>query len=115
MSNLLQKLKNRWHIETNIQLLIIITVFALTGSSSVYFSEKIKGWVEQLEVFSSFTLTIIKWVFIVTPVYVVLLVMIGTLLGQRVFFVNFAKKMLGGIGRLFGIGGKKSNDSLSSH
>lgn len=115
MLNFLQKLKKRWHIETNIQLLVIIIVFALTGSSSVYVSEKIKDWIEQLEVFSGFSLTAIKWIFIVTPVYVTLLVIIGTLFGQRMFFVNFAKKMLSGIGRLFGIGGKKSNDSLSSH
>ncbi len=103
MTGFLQNLKKRWSIETNIQLLIIIIVFALTGSSSVYVSEKITMGIGQFGWFNDFWLTIIKWVFIVTPVYVVLLVVIGTLLGQRAFFVAFAKKMLKGIGRVFGM------------
>lgn len=107
MTNLFQNLKKRWNIETNIQLMIIITAFALTGSSSVYVSEKIKSVIGQGGWFNDFWLTIIKWVFIVTPVYLVLLVTIGTLLGQRVFFVAFAKKMLNSIGRMFGLGREK--------
>ena len=103
MANFLQKIKTRWNIDTNIQLLVIITVFALTGSSSVYVSETIKAGIGQLNWFNDFWLTFIKWIFIVTPVYVVLLVCIGTLLGQRAFFVAFAKKMLKGIGRVFGM------------
>lgn len=104
MANFLQKLKDRWNISTNIQLVVIITAFALTGSSSVYVSEKIKSAIGQLGLFNDFWLTIVKWVFIVTPVYLVLLVTIGSLLGQRTFFVAFAKKMLKGMGKIFGFG-----------
>ncbi|MEZ4886475.1 MAG: DUF6787 family protein [Chitinophagales bacterium] len=106
MNSFFQNLKKRWQITTNTQLLVIITAFALTGSSSVYVSEKIKLGVAHLRWFNDFWLTIIKWVFIVTPVYLVLLVVIGTLLGQGTFFMAFAKKMLKGIGRVFGVNGK---------
>ncbi len=106
MANFLQKLKDRWNISTNVQLVVIITAFALTGSSSVYVSEKIKSALGQLNWLNDFWLTIVKWVFIVTPVYLVLLVTIGSLLGQRTFFVAFAKKMLKGIGKVFGFGKK---------
>jgi len=106
VANFIERLKDRWNIRTNIQLVVIITAFALTGSSSVYVSEKIKTTVGQSGFFNDTLLTIIKWVFIVTPVYLVLLVTIGSLLGQRTFFVAFAKKMLKGMGRVFGLGKK---------
>ncbi|WP_269235283.1 DUF6787 family protein [Flavobacterium flavigenum] len=98
----MNRLKQRWGITSNFQLVIIFIVFAITGSASAWLSrpfcellnitkEDFGGW---------FTLIRLLVIF---PIYQVLLVGIGTLFGQFRFFWNFEKKMLKsmGLGFLF--------------
>ncbi|MFH7002532.1 DUF6787 family protein [Flavobacterium bizetiae] len=98
----MNRLKKRWGITSNLQAIIILIVFAITGSASAWLSrpfcellgitkEDFGGW-----------FTLIR-LLIIFPIYQVLLVAIGTIFGQFRFFWNFEKKMLKnmGLGFLF--------------
>lgn len=90
----IDKLKQRWNISSNWQLLIIFIVFGITGSLSVKLATPVLN-------FFGIDNSLSPWVFwplrilIVFPCYQLLLICIGTLLGQFKFFWNFEKKMWG--------------------
>lgn len=104
----MEKLKKHWGIDSNLQILIIIFVFSITGSSAVYL---VKPVLEILGLsrehfgpsfwFGGFWYYIFRILFIF-PIYQLLLVFFGWLLGQFSFFWNFEKKMLRrlGLGKL---------------
>ncbi|MBZ9778664.1 diacylglyceryl transferase [Psychroflexus sp. CAK8W] len=104
----MKKLKERWGIQSNFQLVIIFIVFAITGSSAAYLAKPVLNFIGlSREVFpehffGGFLYYSIRILFIF-PIYQVLLVVIGTLFGQNKFFWNFEKKMLSrlGLGFLF--------------
>ena len=94
----MEKLKKRWGIESNFQIIIIFIVFAITGSVSAKLAaplteligitkENVSGWV--------------YWpirILLIFPIYQVLLVFFGWLFGQFKFFWAFEKKMLKRLG-----------------
>lgn len=41
---MLGKLKQRWNIKSNFQVIIILVVFAITGSTTVYLKKMIFDW-----------------------------------------------------------------------
>ncbi|PKG44266.1 DUF6787 family protein [Psychroflexus sp. MES1-P1E] len=102
----MNKLKERWSIQSNIQLVIVFIVFAITGSLSAYLAKPILNFFELTRTsfpehffggFGYYSLRIL----IIFPIYQVLLVAIGTLFGQNKFFWNFEKKMLTRLGLAF--------------
>jgi len=104
----MEKLKERWGIDSNLQVVIICVVFAITGSSSVYVAKPFLAWIGLArETFSdSFFGGFMYWslrLLLIFPFYQVLLVIYGWLFGQFRFFWNFEKKMLSrmGLGFLF--------------
>jgi manganese efflux pump family protein len=90
----MKKLKAKWGIQSNLQLIVIFVVFAVTGSSSVYVSTPIFDFFgiskDSLNIFLFYILKII----IVFPVYLVLLLFFGFISGQIKFFWKFEKNML---------------------
>lgn len=95
----MQKLKIRWGIESNFQLLIILFVFAITGSSSVYVAKPFLYYLGMdAAAFSDyFWGPAIYWtlrILLIFPIYQLLLLAYGWLFGQFRFFWNFEKKML---------------------
>lgn len=105
----MQKLKERWGIDNNFQIVIIFIVFAVTGSSSVYVARPFLDAIGfSRDVFPEGILwgglvyTTLR-ILIIFPIYQVLLILFGWLFGQFRFFLNFEKKMLGrlGLGFLF--------------
>lgn len=94
----MNKLKQRWNITSNFQFFIILLVFAITGSTSALIAKPILTFIgitkESVSVWFYYPLYII----IILPIYKVLLLLIGTLAGQRNFFWNFIKKMLDRMG-----------------
>lgn len=94
----MNKLKERWGIESNFQVAIILIVFAVTGSTASYIGKPILGFLNITpETFHSgiyWTLRLVT-LFIM---YQFLLVFFGWLFGQHAFFWNFEKKMLSRIG-----------------
>ncbi len=90
----MKKLKEKWGIESNFHLIIILIVFSITGSLSAWAAKPLTDFVG-LE--KSITSAWIYWpvrIFIIFPLYQVLIVLIGTLFGQYKFFWAFEKKML---------------------
>ena len=90
---LINKIKARWRIKSNLQLLIIFVVFSITGLTATWISRPILDFIgikqAAISVWVYWPLRII----IIFPMYQVLLLIIGTIFGQSNFFKNFIKKM----------------------
>jgi manganese efflux pump family protein len=84
--------KERWNIKSNWQLIVILVVFAVTGSSAAYLSKPILSalGLSRDNPWIYYPLYII----LIFPVYQVLLVSFGFIFGQFTFFWAFEKKML---------------------
>ena len=98
----MDKLKERWGIESNLQIVIIFIVFAINGSIAVYLANPLT---HLIGISKETTAPYIYWpirIFVVFVVYQVTLVIVGTLFGQKKFFWNMEKKMLQrmGLGKL---------------
>lgn len=91
--NFFDKLKQRWQITSNFQLLVIIIVFAITGSTSAWVTKPLLMYFG-IDKSNGLLLYWVLRILILFPIYQVLLVFIGTLLGQHKFFWAFEKKML---------------------
>ena len=98
----MEKLKQRWGVESNFQLTVIFIVFAITGSASAMVSKPICLWLGITKEDFGFLFTPIRLI-LIFPLYQVLLVSIGFLFGQFAFFWKFEKKLLRklGLGFLF--------------
>jgi hypothetical protein len=86
--------KQRWNIKSNWQLLIIVVVFALTGSSAAFIIKPL------LALFDITKGTVAAWIYyplyliLIFPIYQFLLVCFGFVFGQFTFFWAFEKKLL---------------------
>lgn len=86
-----EKLKRRWNIASNFQVIIIMVIFAITGSTTVIVKKLIfdligitpetRLWVE-----------VPVYIAVILTVYNILLQLVGWLFGQFKFFLNFEKK-----------------------
>ena len=90
----MKKLKQRWGIESNWQLFVILLVFSVTGYSSLVIAKPILSLVGLSQETTN------PWVYrplrllLIFPFYQVLIVLYGWLFGQFKFFWDFEKKML---------------------
>ncbi|MDR2813793.1 MAG: hypothetical protein LBB79_03945 [Prevotellaceae bacterium] len=90
--NYFERFKQRWSIESNRQLAIVFVAFGLTGFCTL----GVKKFLLPLFGVSPETpiyLRIIAEVLIILPAYQVLLIIVGSLLGQYKFFKGFLRKM----------------------
>ncbi len=94
----MEKLKQRWGITSNFQLVVIFIVFAVTGSSSAYLSKPVLEWMGFTKDIVSLWLYYPLYLILIFPIYQVLLLFFGFISGQFKFFWWFEKKMLKGIG-----------------
>jgi hypothetical protein len=105
----MSKLKERWGITSNFQLVIIILVFAINGSLSARISAFLMGLIgfdkENMSSFIYYPILLI----LVLPLYPFLIIVTGYLFGQFKFFFPFGKKMLKSIGLGFVFGPKKTS------
>ena len=94
----MNKLKQRWGIDSNLQIILILIVFALTGSTSA----KLAGPLcEFLGLHRDSSPWYFYWfirLILIFPIYQILLVFFGWLFGQFKFFWQFEKKMLSRMG-----------------
>lgn len=103
----MKKLKERWGITSNIQVILIFIVFAINGSFAAWVADPVTGFIGlDRETTNGF----IYWplrILLIFPIYQLTLPIVGFLFGQFKFFWNFEKKFLSrlGLGFLF-----KSND-----
>jgi len=100
----MEKLKKKWGLHSNLQVLIVIIVFAITGSSSVYVAKPFLTWIglDRTQFGSDFWWGGFAYaalrLLLIFPFYQILLVLFGWLFGQFQFFWNFEKKMLKRLG-----------------
>lgn len=89
----MNKLKQRWGIDSNFQLTLIFIVFAITGSTSAWLSKPFSIWLGITKEDLGYWFTPVRLI-LIFPIYQVLLVLIGFIFGQFTFFWAFEKKML---------------------
>ena len=97
----MEKLKARWGIHSNIQLTIILVVFAITGTTAARCAAPIASW---LGINAATTPAWLYWplqLVLIMPLYQVLLLLVGSLFGQFRFFWAFEKRMLARCGLSF--------------
>ncbi len=90
---MLQRFKDKWNIKSNLQLIIILFVFSITGSAALVvrkFAFNLLGIQPETTLF----LKVPLYIAILLPAYHFLLLIIGSLLGQFKFFYAFQKKSL---------------------
>lgn len=88
------RLKNRWGLKSTWQVFLILGVFAVTGSTTAWLTRPIYRYLG-IDAETSFWIKILCFVFVMLPVYNLLLLLIGFLVGQFDFFWKFEKRMLG--------------------
>ena len=90
----MNRFKEKWGITSNFQLAIILLVFSVTGSVAVLVAKPVLDLVGlDKEALSPWVFWPIR-IFIIFPIYQVLIVVIGAIFGQFKFFWAFEKKML---------------------
>ena len=100
----MEKLKKRWGISSTWQIILIILVFGITGSSSVYVGKPLLEFIglDRMNFSPDFLWGGLMYyalrLLLIFPIYQVLLVTYGWLFGQFEFFWNFEKNMLGRMG-----------------
>lgn len=94
----MNKLKERWGIENNWQLAVILFVFAITGSSAAKLASPLCELVGITSENSHWSIYWFARIFLIFPIYQVLLVTFGWIFGQFQFFWAFEKKMLSRFG-----------------
>lgn len=90
----MNKLKSRWGITSNYQLVVIFIVFAINGSLSAKISSFLLGEFGMTKVNTNVVLYYIILLVLVLPLYPFMLMFFGWLFGQSVFFTPFAKRMI---------------------
>ena len=89
---MLENLKKRWGINSNLQVIKIIIVFGITGSLAAWLSKPFISFLNIVDegTFLSWILRLI----IIFPIYQIILIIVATLFGEFKWFWNFLKKML---------------------
>ena len=89
---MLEKLKKRWNIESNFQVVILLFVFAITGSSTLYARNGI-FFLIGITAETSLWLKIPLYVLVIFPAYQIIFLIVGALFGQFKFVWEFEKKV----------------------
>ncbi|MFY0604224.1 MAG: diacylglyceryl transferase [Flavobacteriaceae bacterium] len=94
----MEKLKERWGITSNIQIILILIVFAINGSFAAWVASPVT---EFIGLDRDTTHGLIYWplrILLIFPIYQLTLPIVGFVFGQFTFFWNFEKKFLSRIG-----------------
>ncbi|MGY8980029.1 MAG: DUF6787 family protein [Flavobacteriales bacterium] len=92
------KLKIKWEIKSDFSLVLILVVFAITGSSSLLVAEPILNYFNFTEITVNPYVYYPLRIILIFPIYQILLLIIGGLFCQFNFFWQFEKKMLSKLG-----------------
>jgi len=95
----LERMQEKWALKSAFQTIMVLIVFALTGSTVLF----IKPLVFDLVGFDHIhgIWGILLYIILIFPLYQVLILIYGFLLGQFAFFWNWEKQMAKRIGGLF--------------
>lgn len=90
--NWVERLKERWGLTSGWQVAVVLVVFACTGFSILYLKKLLLPLLG-IGDDSSTTVRLLASVFVILPLYQVVLLMYGFIFGQFRFFWEFEKKM----------------------
>lgn len=90
---MIERFKERWNIKSNGQLLLILLVFSLTGSASLYVKQGV-FFLLGINEDTALWLKVALYILTIIPTYYFLLIVIGFVFGQSEFALQFGKKML---------------------
>ncbi len=102
----MEKLKQRWGLSSNWQVLAIITVFSINGSFAAWVAKPVTEFFGlSSETTNPYILYLTLRILLIFPIYQVTLPVVGWFFGQFKFFWNFEKKMLRrmGLGKVFNL------------
>ena len=88
---MLERLKQRWNIRSNFQVTVILIVFAITGSATVYLKKMIFDLIG-ITPETDFGIKAPVYIIVILTVYNILLLIVGVLFGQFRFFWEFEKR-----------------------
>lgn len=100
MTRLIDKLKERWEVDSLWQVGVILVIFAVTGMTTLY----VKQWFFDLLGITGedpFWMRILFWLLLVLPAYQLLFLAYGFLLGQFRFVWRFEKNSFRRVKGLF--------------
>jgi hypothetical protein len=97
--NWLEKLKQRWQVTSIGQVVIILIVFACTGFTVMFLKEPVLSLVQAQEERTIWFS--VGYYLLILPIYNVVLLFYGALLGQFSFFLAFEKRMLKSMQKVF--------------
>lgn len=95
-----KRLKVKWEIKSNIDLVLILVVFALAGSSVLKIADFISDLIGVTSD-SNMALWLSIRIFLIFPIYQALLLIFAFILGQFNFFWSKEKKLFKWIMRIF--------------
>ena len=90
--NIIDKIANHWGVKSKISAFLILITFSLTGISILYIKNPIVNFILP-ESSKDSTKTII-YILLIFPLYQILLLIYGFLLGQSYFFWKKFKKLI---------------------
>jgi len=90
--NFFYNLKARWEITSNFQLLLIMIVFAITGSLSLIIADLLMPLIIGSLAIANVFKILIRIIFIF-PIYQIMILIVAFCFGQFKFFWKFEKKM----------------------
>jgi len=96
----LVKLKDKWGLKSLFQAVMILIVFSLTGLTVVLIRPILFDWFGYDDS-TSFWIKAITYLLLIFPMYQVLILIFGALLGQFSFFWEKEKKLVSWIGKIF--------------
>ncbi len=100
----MKKLKQKWGLTSNWQVLAIILVFSINGSFAAWVAKPVTEFFGlSSETTKPYILYLTLRILLIFPIYQLTLPLVGWLFGQFKFFWNMEKKMLKrmGLGRFF--------------
>ena len=97
----MEKIRSFFKVDSNLQLLIINIVFALTGTSSLFFADYILNiLLINQNTYGNFLYWLIR-IILILPIYQVLLIIFGSLFGEFKYFWRMEKKTIRKISSIF--------------
>lgn len=100
MSDIIEKLKERWGVENLWQVLLILFIFSITGMTALYVKKiffGLFGFTDQ----TSFWIKTGTWILTVIPAYQGLFLFYGFIFGQFEFVWRFEKESFRKIKEIF--------------
>lgn len=95
MNKVINFLKKRYQLKSSRQLLLVFIVFSLTGPITLMILRRLINPLLGFDIDTPFYLKTILFIFVLIPLYNVILYCLGYVFGCQVFFKAFIKKTIG--------------------